>query len=298
MSVQAISWALSVKAGSATNKAVLLVLANYANQSHDCWPAFERVAEEAECSVSTVRRAIVEMEKLGLLKRERRRRPDGTLGSYLMTLAVSEPALNLTSGQFDQRSNTHLTSVQIERAEPGILEPSSDDDALACAREGPTFDVWPERLRQAQARAGDALDRTQGSVHHYADLKALCEPTRGDPCDWDDDVLPAIDATAASCRARGKLIRSWTWVREAALAIRTRRLAGNPEMTYEQPRAYSPPPSAANQRRSRASIIRELAVAARAAEQRRAAAGDDPWDADPFGDPGDASAVRPRLAAC
>jgi hypothetical protein len=39
MSVQAITWALSVKAGSPGAKAVLLALANYANEFGLCWPS-------------------------------------------------------------------------------------------------------------------------------------------------------------------------------------------------------------------------------------------------------------------
>jgi hypothetical protein len=61
-------------------------------------------------------------------------------------------------------------------------------------------------------------------MHTYAALKALCEPTDGsEPCDWTDDVLPAIDGLAASLAARGKRLHSWTLVREHAIASRDAR---------------------------------------------------------------------------
>lgn len=44
MSVQAITLALSVPAGSPSAKCVLLALANYANERGQCWPSQKRLA--------------------------------------------------------------------------------------------------------------------------------------------------------------------------------------------------------------------------------------------------------------
>jgi len=294
MSHAACQWAKTVITGGTTNKAILMVLADYANHSHEAWPSFERVAKEAECSVSTVKRAVADMEARGLLTRQRRRRPDGKLGSYVLVLSVQpqvkmtagqKPELNLTSGQSDLRSNTTETRAQIELTEPSKIEPleAAAATAHAPAREpqanltpGPD---WRLRLFEATERAADALDDTNPATKHAADLRRLCEPTTGPPCDWERDVLPAIDAVAAQCRRDRKLIRSWTWINATALDFRNRRLAGNPEIAHviAEPRHSRHP----NKPRSRADIIWQLAIDAAEAEQRRDQNGDQ-WEPAPL----------------
>lgn len=316
MSHAASQWAKTVITGGTTNKAILMVLADYANHSHEAWPSFERVAKEAECSVSTVKRAVADMEARGLLTRQRRRQPDGKLGCYVLVLNVKpqvkmtagqKPELNLTSGQSDLRSNTTETRAQIELTEPCKIEPLEEAAAAtahAPAREpqanltpGPD---WRLRLAEATDRAADALDETNPATKHAADLRRLCEPTTGPPCDWERDVLPAIDTVAAQVRRDRKLIRSWTWIRATALDFRNRRLAGNPEIAHVP--AFASPASAplaarhGSRPRSFASIGLELA--ARAAEaERRQREGGNPWDA-VEGEPTDVfGASSPRLAA-
>ena len=46
MSVQAITWALDYAAGSVTEKVILLVLANYANEYGVSWPSQKTLAPD------------------------------------------------------------------------------------------------------------------------------------------------------------------------------------------------------------------------------------------------------------
>jgi hypothetical protein len=83
-------------------------------------------------------------------------------------------------------------------------------------------------FEQAKVAAGDMADFTATAMHHVADLKALVQPTSGEPCTW-DEVLTAISMTAMRQRAKRKPIRSWAWVRDDAIALRDKRLnASNP----------------------------------------------------------------------
>lgn len=76
---------------------------------------------------------------------------------------------------------------------------------------------------------------TATAMHHAADLRALVEPTSGEPCTW-DEVLAAIAMTAMRQRAKRKPIRSWAWVRDDALALRDKRLnAANPDVAQVIP---------------------------------------------------------------
>lgn len=84
---------------------------------------------------------------------------------------------------------------------------------------------WGERFEEAKEVAGDAADLTRPAMLHCRDLRALVEPSSGEPCEW-EEVLDAIRIVAARQRARGKPIVTWKWVEQDALAIRDRRLAG------------------------------------------------------------------------
>lgn len=105
MSVQAITWALGVECVSATEKAVLLVLANYADEAGRCWPSQKTVAKQACTSERTVRRMIRDLEARGILAREQRRRSDGSRSTDVIALAlfqqpdnVSKQTANLSGG--------------------------------------------------------------------------------------------------------------------------------------------------------------------------------------------------------
>jgi len=299
VSVEAITWALKTDTGSATFKAILLVLANYADIHGVCWPSFEAVAKRAECSVSTVQRAVCTMEEKGLLQRTRLRRQDGQWGAYKIHLAmpagaveeicdtpeeddfdppvnltagVKHPPVNLTTGQSDHRSNTTEPPVKLTGLEPNKLSSLRSERTISGGVEARAGEVretfWPSRLREAQGRAGASLNLTAGGAHTFAELRRLCEPATGHPCDWDLDVLPAVDELAGSFAARGQQFRSWSIVHDAALRNRDRRLAGLPD-PKELPRDQHQP-ARRDSGRPRSSIdvaadlAREFAAAERA----------------------------------
>lgn len=123
--------------------------------------------------------------------------------------------------------SSNLVEAKTNQPEPEPEpEPVREDKTDAADRRA-SADVWQERLKQVSEAAGDALNRTVGATHHIADLRALVEPATGEPCSW-DDVMAAVVIVAASCRRSGKQIRSWTWLRDDAVALRDRRLAGLP----------------------------------------------------------------------
>lgn len=102
MSVQALAWAWKTTTGSSGQRLVLLALADTANDTGECWPGVEHLADKTLISERQVRRHLDALERLGLLTRRRRRRPDGNLGTYRYQLAM-------TSGHprpVDQRTST------------------------------------------------------------------------------------------------------------------------------------------------------------------------------------------------
>ncbi|TNC14886.1 helix-turn-helix domain-containing protein [Methylobacterium terricola] len=88
MSIDALRWAKRQRTDSPTRKAVLMVLADYADERARAWPSQERIADETELSERSVRTAIGDLVKLGFLVRQIRRRDDGTRGTDILHLQL------------------------------------------------------------------------------------------------------------------------------------------------------------------------------------------------------------------
>jgi hypothetical protein len=93
------SWARDQVVGGGTTKLVLLLLADYADDDGCCWPGIETVAEKAEINEKSVRRHLQKLEKRGMLERTRRRRSDGTMGTYRYRLIIGPRDQNQPPGR-------------------------------------------------------------------------------------------------------------------------------------------------------------------------------------------------------
>ena len=91
MSIQAVAWAISQRVGSPTGKALLICLANYANERGECWPSQRTIAHEAELSRRTAITWLNRLEKGGFIIRKRRQSKDGFRTSDLVTLQLDKP---------------------------------------------------------------------------------------------------------------------------------------------------------------------------------------------------------------
>lgn len=65
---------------------VYVYLADRANKEGQCWPAVPTIAREIKLSEATVRRAVRDLRKAGLLETEQRYRTKGGKSSLLYTL--------------------------------------------------------------------------------------------------------------------------------------------------------------------------------------------------------------------
>ena len=73
--------------------AVFLYLLDRANKQGECWPAIPTIAEDLKISESTVRRAVKELKKAGLLTTEQRYRPNGGKSSLCYKIKSGVPPL-------------------------------------------------------------------------------------------------------------------------------------------------------------------------------------------------------------
>lgn len=191
MSVQAITWALGFSDCTSTEKLVLLVLANYADEQGRCWPGRKRIASEACCSPATVSRVIKAMsaperELLGL---EKRFRKDGSRTTDFLVLLPLSPSLNLRRGKNAPSLNLRLGWAQNGG---GILEPSlnrqtpmsdlglgDETDSPSAGREteaeklaSQLWALWPQpgRKRSSTKKAAAAAKVTLKAGHKPAQL--------------------------------------------------------------------------------------------------------------------------------
>lgn len=87
MSVQAISWAFDQEC-PATEKLVLLALADHANMEGQCWPSQTKIAQRCSLSRGRVNKAFGKLEELGFLSIVPRERDNGSTASSMVVLNV------------------------------------------------------------------------------------------------------------------------------------------------------------------------------------------------------------------
>ena len=153
MSFQAMTWAVKQKAGNATAKCLLLAIANYADEEGRCWPSQSQLAKDCECSERTIGRIISDMEKRGILKRERRHRGNGSRTSDIIHLNLTD---NLSPDTMSPDTVSSLTDT-MSPPEP-VTEPINSSFSER-VRENPPDDAfeqfwatYPNQVQIASAR--------------------------------------------------------------------------------------------------------------------------------------------------
>ena len=68
MSINALSWALKQETDTTTTKLVLLVLSNYADEDHSCYPSEKHLAKIVGVSDRTIRRSLKYLVEKQLIK--------------------------------------------------------------------------------------------------------------------------------------------------------------------------------------------------------------------------------------
>lgn len=146
--------AMGVKVGNSLRKLVLIKLADNANDKGECWPSYQHIADQCECSKSAVRNHIDALEDMGLLKRENRvgvnngkgntsnvyylnldatpMPPDGTRTSHSFE-PVTEPDSLSARGQFISEAAKRRIGISPngEIPFPPAFKPSADHIAIA-----------------------------------------------------------------------------------------------------------------------------------------------------------------------
>lgn len=83
------AWAVKQKTGDALGRAILLTLANYANDAGECWPSLSRLADDCEMDRSSVIRKLAGLIAKGLVSKEQKATPAGTYNVYTLSLSAT-----------------------------------------------------------------------------------------------------------------------------------------------------------------------------------------------------------------
>ena len=127
MSIEVMNWAWEQPVAKATNKLVLLALADHANADGECWPSMKRIAERSDISPRHVSRAINELIDLGLVEKAGRRRHGGQFRGWDYRVLVQRTSASdghgrpVTSGH--GRPSPADTGVRSEPSENRQEEP-------------------------------------------------------------------------------------------------------------------------------------------------------------------------------
>ena len=164
MSWAATSWASKVKTGSPAIKLVLLTLANFADDECYCFPSQKTLAEITECGERSIRRYLDKLESMGIIRRVRRHREDGSRTSDGVYLCMGNLPAKLTTGQIGHRPNDAEPSGQALAAH----ESSDEYPERSNNRKAPTFNPStgkieniPDEVIAKWAEAYPAIDVKQ-----------------------------------------------------------------------------------------------------------------------------------------
>lgn len=205
MSAEALSWAKQQQAGSASRKALLLLLADVAGEHGVLWAGVDYLASILECDRKTVMRALSDLEARGLLARVERRKPNGARAG---TVTVLAPAV----------------------ADRGAMRPFQEHalyGELLAENLSPTVGLGPESLSpilsEPKSHGGTRTNNEPESATDVADVKsarAREHPEAARLCAVLRDLMLANDPhariPAPGTRARDR------WVQDMSLLIQDR----------------------------------------------------------------------------
>jgi len=223
MSIAASAWARKQKTGSATMKAVLIAVADYADEHGCAWPSQKRLAEDTELSARSVRDALAGLQAKGFLRREERKRDDGSRASDRIILASGGAETLAGGGEAASGGVGKDVPGGGEAASPLTTfepspEPSMEEEHVAAAKAtgqrapiNEAVSLWNETAQ----RAGFPKAQTINDRRRSAIRARLAE------CGGLDGWKIALGKAEASSFCRGDGNRGWVIDFDAFIQAKT-----------------------------------------------------------------------------
>lgn len=175
MSIQAVSAAIKLQGYTATEKLLLICIANYADDSGRAWPSNKRLSNDSALSERTIRTALKTLCDKGAITRTEREREDGSRGTDIIALQFVDTQI-APPGAKSARGGAMVAGGGAAIAPLTTFEPSlnhqepSPDDAKA---------IWQaQNPASRKASSADVLKALQAAVkrgHDPALIVASCQ---------------------------------------------------------------------------------------------------------------------------
>jgi hypothetical protein len=166
MSVNALRWARRQRTGSLSTKAVLLVLADYADADGVCWPSTRTLAEDCETDQRTVRRLLGRLRDGGLVAWESQPRRTTVYRLALRPTLVSEGSSPSDADQPATPSEGSRPSERTSRTEGSRPSPEgSSPSERRSASEGPGPSSEGRGVPKLRGQAPHNHQRTTKNPH-------------------------------------------------------------------------------------------------------------------------------------
>lgn len=169
MSFETQRWAELQKVGDAHRKAVLACLAQFADESHSCYPGQAKIAEITELGVRTVRRHLKQLEVDGFIIRFHRHvegRHGRSSDRYVLAVDASTQAANLTARDSDSSGQPEPTqaanqNTQAASGDTSFLNEPPEEQPVEPPEVLVDFEVFWSRY---PARNGKKLEKPKALV--------------------------------------------------------------------------------------------------------------------------------------
>ncbi|WP_236616731.1 helix-turn-helix domain-containing protein [Dickeya dadantii] len=210
--MQLMAKAMSCKVGNPLRKLVLIKLADNANDKGECWPSYQHVADQCECSKSAVKSHITALIDMGFLSKENRIGENSGKGNksnvYYLTLdnpVVPESTAPVPSKSIGMSpcdppvvpestapvpSKSTRTYHSSEPVNEPVIEPKTHG-----ARDG-NYSEQFELCWKAYPKREGSNPKNHAFKHFQARVKEGVSP---------DDLLAGTRRYAAFCAAKGQV---------------------------------------------------------------------------------------------
>lgn len=146
MSLKAMTCAMALRGVTASEKLLLLALANYADENMTCYPSHRRLAADACLTDRTVRTLLAALEARGLISRREQSRADGSRTTDIITIHFAGEVAEIISG------GAEIISGGVRKQFPGgaemvsglttfepVIEPKKEDLGALPRKRGSKF---------------------------------------------------------------------------------------------------------------------------------------------------------------
>lgn len=169
--------AMSCKVGNPLRKLVLIKLADNANDKGECWPSYQHVADQCECSKSAVKAHITALIDMGFLSKENRIGENSGKGnkSNVYYLTLDNPVSPESTAPVPSKSTRtyHSSELVIEPKTHGVRDGNYSEQFELCwkaypKREGSNPKNHAFKHWQARIKDGVSADELLAGTQRYA----------------------------------------------------------------------------------------------------------------------------------